>query len=55
VKVIFADDHTLIRETIGILLQDLSKGVEVLEAEDLKGALKHATAGAAPDLIILDL
>ena len=24
-----------IRETIGILLQDLSKGVEVLEAEDL--------------------
>ena len=54
-KVVFADDHNLIRETIGILLKDLSDGVEVLEAEDLKGALKHATAGDAPDLIILDL
>ena len=54
-KVVFADDHNLIRETIGTLLQDLSKNVEVLEAEDFKGALAQATNGAAPDLIILDL
>jgi two-component system nitrate/nitrite response regulator NarL len=55
VKVIFADDHNLIRETIGVLLQDLSKDVEILEAEDFKGAMKHATTDSAPDLIILDL
>ena len=54
-RVVFADDHNLIRETIGILLQDMSNDVEVLEAEDFKGALKQAISGAVPDLIILDL
>ena len=54
-KIIFADDHNLIRETIGVLLQDLSKNVEVLEAVDFKGAVKQASSGTAPNLIILDL
>lgn len=54
-RVVFADDHNLIRETIGMLLQDLAKDVELLEAEDFKGAMKHASIGSAPDLIILDL
>lgn len=54
-RVVFADDHNLIRETIGVLLQELAENVEVLEADDFKGALKHANSGGVPSLIILDL
>ncbi|MEQ8193402.1 MAG: LuxR C-terminal-related transcriptional regulator, partial [Rhodospirillales bacterium] len=54
-RVIFADDHNLIRETIGVLLRELAADIEVLEADDFKGALKHANSGPIPSLIILDL
>ena len=54
-RIIFADDHNLIRETIGLLLQELASETEILEADDFDGALKQASSGATPELIILDL
>jgi len=54
-RILFADDHTLVREGIRPFLRELALDVEVLEASDLPGAeAKAATAGKL-DLILLDL
>lgn len=55
IRIVFADDHNLIRETVGILLTKLAKDVEVVEASTFDEALAKAMSGPPPDLIILDL
>lgn len=54
-KILFADDHNLVRENVSILLQGLADEVVVLEAKSLDEALELASGEAHLDLIILDL
>ena len=54
-RIVFADDHNLIRETVGILLKRITSDVDVIEASNYPEALVKASSGSAPDLIILDL
>ncbi len=55
IRIIFADDHNLIRETVGILLRTLARNVDVVEASTFGEAVAKASSGPAPELIILDL
>ena len=54
-RVLFADDHTLVREGILPFLKELAPKVEVLEAEDLSGAVSKGSSCRDLDLILLDL
>ena len=54
-RIVFADDHNLIRETVSTLLKKISGDVEVLEASNFDEAFDRACQGPLPDLIILDL
>lgn len=54
-RVLFADDHTLVREGILPFLQELAADVEILEAEDLSSATAKASLSGDLDLILLDL
>jgi len=54
-RIVFADDHNLIRESVSTLLKKISGDVEVLEASNFDEAFDKASRGALPDLIILDL
>lgn len=54
-RIVFADDHNLIRETVGILISKISSDVELVEASSWPEAMSKAASGATPDLIILDL
>ncbi len=54
-RIVFADDHNLIRETVSGLLQNLAGEVEVLEAANFDEAVAKTSQGPLPDLIILDL
>lgn len=54
-KILFADDHTLVREGIRPFLNELCAEVEVLEAENLSNAKQKAEGAGALDLILLDL
>lgn len=54
-RILFADDHTLVREGIRPFLQELAQDVEVFEADNLSGAEAHADTVEGLDLILLDL
>ena len=54
-RIIFADDHNLIRETVGALIRKIASDVDLAEARDFPEALSKASAGPEPELIILDL
>lgn len=54
-RILFADDHTLVREGIRPFLSELDPEVEVLEADDLTQAKERADGAGALDLILLDL
>jgi DNA-binding NarL/FixJ family response regulator len=52
-KILVADDHNLVRETIGAFIQT-QEGTEVLQASDLDGTLDQITNHAPIDLVLLD-
>ena len=54
-RILLADDHTLIRETLSAFLKILDPEVEVFEAPGLKEADAIAAREPDLDLIILDL
>jgi len=54
-RILFADDHTLVREGIRPFLRELAPEVEVLEAENFSGAQDQASTAGELDLILLDL
>ena len=54
-RIIFADDHNLIRETVGMLVRKVASNVDLVEACNFGEALAKASSGTVPDLIILDL
>lgn len=54
-RIVFADSHTLVRETIGDLLFQLDRTVEVVQARDVNDAISKGSRGPTPDLIVLDL
>lgn len=54
-RILFADDHTLVREGIRPFLNELDGDVEVVEAENLPGAEAKAKEAGPLDLILLDL
>lgn len=54
-KILFADDHTLVREGIRPFLNELCTDVEVLEAANLPDAKDKAAGAGTLDLILLDL
>lgn len=51
-KLLLADDHDLVRETIAAFLRE--EGFDVTEASDLDGALKLFSDSAPFDVVILD-
>ena len=54
IKVLLADDHTILREGIGALLEDEPSIVLVGEAEDGRSAVKMACE-LQPDVVIMDI
>ncbi len=54
-RILLADDHTLVRENLRDFLHALAPDVVVLEAETLQAAEKIASRHGRLDLIILDL
>jgi two-component system nitrate/nitrite response regulator NarL len=55
VRIIFADDHNLVREALLPFLQRLTEATEVREADSLDAALLLFTPDEPPDLALLDL
>lgn len=54
-RILFADDHALIRDGFRPFLQQLDADVEVVEAGDLDQAIRSAEETDSLDLVILDL
>lgn len=54
-KVLIADDHTLFRRGLRLLLSKLYADVEVFEAADADGALQQANEQPELDLVLCDL
>jgi len=54
-RVLVADDHTLFRRGLGLVLLNLFDGIEVLEAQDADEALAVLERQADIDLVLLDL
>ncbi|MCW8914438.1 MAG: response regulator transcription factor [Magnetovibrio sp.] len=54
-RILFADDHTLVREGIRPFLCELDSDVEVFEADNLNSAQEKADEAGQLDLILLDL
>jgi DNA-binding NarL/FixJ family response regulator len=54
-RVLIADDHTLVRRGLHLLLSKLYPEVEVVEAADADAALAAAEAAPHPDLVLCDL
>lgn len=52
-RIILADDHSLVRDSLRQYLELLAEGVEIVEAGSLPEVLRHA--GEAFDLVLLDL
>jgi len=55
VRIILADDHSLIRDSLRQYLDLLAEGVDVAEAASLPEVLAHSADKTPPDLILLDL
>lgn len=55
VRILFADDHNLVREALLPFLQRLTEDADVHEAGSLGEGLDFYTPGADPDLALLDL
>src|SRR3546814_627626 len=54
-RVLIADDHTLVRRGMHLLLSKLYPEIEVVEAADADGALAAADAAPEFDLVLCDL
>lgn len=54
-KILLVDDHSLFREGMRYVLQQLPEQVEILEASNFPDALKQAESHADLDLALLDL
>ena len=54
-RILLADDHTLVRENLSDFLQELDNNVTVIEADTFDGAAEIADRERSLDLIILDL
>lgn len=54
-RILLADDHDLLRDTLEVFLQRLDPEVHVLHARSFPDALDQASRAASLDLILLDL
>ncbi len=54
-RVVLADDHSLVREAIKPWLEALAPAVDILEAGSLPEVLAYAPASPSPNLVLLDL
>src|SRR5262245_25145943 len=54
-RVVIADDHTLFRRGLRLLLTLLYPEAEILEAADAASALAAVRADPAPDIVLCDL
>jgi two-component system, NarL family, response regulator NreC len=54
VSIVLADDHTVVRRALRVLLEEESGFEVVAEAEDADGAVRYVR-GHKPDVLILDL
>ncbi|MCW9032716.1 MAG: response regulator transcription factor [Rhodospirillales bacterium] len=54
-RILIADDHHLVRESLRFYVEKLSPNTKVYEAEDFESALKNAHKIKKLDLILLDL
>lgn len=54
-RLLFADDHNLLRDALKVYLYKLSDKVEIVEAGSLDEAIATVKPTAMPDLILLDL
>ena len=53
-KVLIADDHTLFRRGLGLVLSKMYEPIDILEASDVESAIAQAESGGC-DLILLDI
>lgn len=54
ISIVLADDHTIVRRALRVLLEEESDFEVVAEAEDAEGAIRYLR-GHKPDVLILDL
>lgn len=54
-RILLADDHDLLRDTLEVFLQRLDPKVQVIHARNFPDALEQASHSAQLDLILLDL
>lgn len=54
-RILLADDHDLLRDTLEVFLQRLDPKVQVVHARSFPDALEQAARSPALDLILLDL
>jgi two-component system, NarL family, nitrate/nitrite response regulator NarL len=54
-RILLADDHDLLRDTLEVFLQRLDPQVQVFHARSFPDALDQASRAASLDLILLDL
>jgi two-component system, NarL family, nitrate/nitrite response regulator NarL len=54
-RILLADDHDLVRDSLELLLQRLDPGLEVMHAASLPEALTRAAAEPDVDLVMLDV
>lgn len=54
-RILLADDHDLLRDTLEVFLQRLDPKVQVLHARSFPDALEQASRATGLDLILLDL
>jgi DNA-binding NarL/FixJ family response regulator len=54
-RILLADDHDLLRDTLEVFLQRLDPKVQVFHARSFPDALEQATRAPSLDLILLDL
>lgn len=55
VRIILADDHELVRETLRLYIERSWPDADVVECADFPTALAAAQEGETPDVVILDL
>ncbi len=54
-KILFADDHPLMREGVRHVLEQLEAGVEIIDAYDYQSLFCQAQAHGDLDLALVDL